>query len=130
VRLHGLEPHRDLPPVPADQVQLQQVVLNLIMNGFDAMSATPDRRLVITSREDANGTVFVSVSDSGSGISEPDLPRIFEPFYTTKPQGLGMGLSISRSVIEAQGGQLRAENNTGAGVTLTFSLPAAPEYTG
>jgi len=121
---------RDLPPVLADQVQLQQVVLNLIMNGFDAMSATRDRHLVITSRGDANGTVFVSVSDSGSGISEPDLPRIFEPFYTTKPQGLGMGLSISRSLIEAQGGQLRAENNTGAGVTLTFSLPAAPEHTG
>ena len=122
-----LELAAGLPVVLADRIQLQQVVLNLIMNGLDAMRTSDDRRLAIATRVSADGVVRVSVSDRGSGIAECELPLVFEPFYTTKPQGLGMGLSIARSLVEAHGGRLWATNNSNGGATFTFTLPLSKE---
>jgi PAS domain S-box-containing protein len=119
-----LEP--SLPPVMGDRVQLQQVLLNLMLNGLDAVRdlAPEDRKLdVRTQMKDAR-TVEVAVRDSGTGIPKDAFARIFQPFYTTKPDGLGMGLSISRSIIEAHGGQISAANSPEGGATFCFTLPA------
>jgi signal transduction histidine kinase len=115
----------DLPRVRADRVQLQQVILNLMMNGLDAMRGVEDRRLGIATRLDEDGNLQVTISDRGIGIPERDLKRIFDAFYTTKPHGLGMGLSIARSLIEAHGGRLWASNNAERGATFAFTLPPA-----
>jgi C4-dicarboxylate-specific signal transduction histidine kinase len=115
-----------LPLVLGDRVQLQQVVLNLARNGIEAMSSVQDRTLQLrirSARHDPN-QVVVAVADSGAGIDPQVIGRIFEPFYTTKPQGIGMGLAISRSIIEAHGGRLRAEPNTPHGATFQCTLPA------
>ena len=114
-----------LPQVPTDRVQLQQVLLNLIRNGFDAMEETPaiERNLTIESALSESDSVIVSVSDHGEGCDAQNLQRIFQPFYTTKKQGLGMGLSISRSIIEAHGGRLTAQPNLTRGLTFRFTLP-------
>jgi signal transduction histidine kinase len=122
-----LELAAGLPVVLADRVQLQQVVLNLIMNGLDAMRTSDDRRLAIATHVGADGVVRVSVSDRGTGIAEGELPLVFDPFHTTKPQGLGMGLSIARSLVEAHGGRLWAKNNSNGGATFTFTLPLSKE---
>jgi PAS domain S-box-containing protein len=119
----------DLPPVPGDRVQLQQVLLNLMLNGFEAMAerATDDRQMVVrTQRVDAK-TVQVAVQDCGSGLDEDVLARIFEPFYSTKSEGMGMGLSICRSILEIHGGRLWAANNLDRGATFYFSLPVCEE---
>jgi len=115
----------DLPPVSGDRVQLQQVILNLILNGADAMTHTDPgfRNLLIRTELPDEKTVKVTVRDFGTGLDEEDLSRIFEPFYTTKPGGMGMGLPISRSIIEAHGGVLGAANNPGRGATFHFHLP-------
>jgi PAS domain S-box-containing protein len=115
----------DLPSVLADRVQLQQVLLNLIMNGIEAMAAVSDRpRLLgLQSRIDESGDVLVAVSDSGTGIGL-ELDRVFTPFFTTKANGMGMGLSISRSLIEGHGGRLRAAPNSPHGAVFSFTLPA------
>jgi PAS domain S-box-containing protein len=121
-----LELAPSLPPVRGDKTQLQQVLLNLILNGLEAMEArgADERTLVIrTVCEDA-ATVRVGVQDSGPGIPEEGLTRIFEPFYTTKATGMGMGLSLTRSIIDAHGGTIWAENNPKRGATFWFSLPA------
>jgi C4-dicarboxylate-specific signal transduction histidine kinase len=112
-----------LPPVLGDRVHLQQVLLNLILNGMDAMSATPaaERELVVGVSLKTPGRLEVSVADRGTGL--PDTSQLFEPFYTTKPNGMGMGLAISRTIIEAHGGKIRAENNVHRGATFTVSLP-------
>jgi predicted ATPase/signal transduction histidine kinase len=114
----------DLPIIQGDRVQLQQVMLNLVMNAVEAMSQISDgsRELLISTRAEAN-SVLVAVCDSGPGLSEADLERIFEAFYTTKPSGLGMGLSICRSIVEAHGGRLWASANTPSGATFQFTLP-------
>ncbi len=116
-----------LPPVRGDRVQLQQVILNLVMNACEAMASRTDtelpRELVVTSRKSPEGGVLVAVRDSGIGINPEDMDRIFEAFFTTKPMGMGMGLSLSRSIIEAHGGRIWAERNEGSGVTVRFSLP-------
>jgi PAS domain S-box-containing protein len=120
-----LEPR--LPPVAGDRVQLQQVVLNLIMNALDAVreiNIGPRRILISTEWLDASH-IRVSVLDSGSGIAGDNIERIFDPFYTTKSQGLGMGLSICRSIVDAHGGKLWAAPNSPRGATLCFALPVA-----
>ena len=119
---------KDLPSVSGDRVQLQQVLLNLVMNGLDAMSQVEEakRVLVISGyREAQDGVIraLISVRDSGTGFKSEDMDRLFEAFYTTKPKGMGMGLAISRSIIEAHGGRLWAEPNTGIGAAFLFSLP-------
>jgi len=119
----------DLPAVLGRRIEIQQVVLNLVMNGIEAMAAATDRRrdLVVSSacqKFDGDLIVLVAVTDSGIGLGEGDPDRLFDAFYTTKPDGLGMGLSISRSVIEAHGGRLWATPDVGGGATFQFTLPA------
>jgi signal transduction histidine kinase len=116
-----------LPSVSGDRVQLQQVILNLVMNAADAMDAVTDRehRLQVMSRLDHDGWVRVDVADSGPGIALDDIERVFAPFYTTKTKGMGMGLSISRSLIEAHGGKLRAHLAVPFGMIFSFALPPA-----
>lgn len=110
-----------LPRVMGDRVQLQQVLMNLMLNGIEAMKDTGGE-LTVTSKSNEDGQLIVSISDSGIGLPEnPD--RIFEAFFTTKSQGTGMGLSISRTIVESHGGRLWASTNTGRGATFHFSLP-------
>jgi signal transduction histidine kinase len=121
----------DLPPILGDCIQLQQVVINLVVNAIEAMASISDdgRTLdVRTARHDSDGrpAVLVAVRDAGVGAPAEQLPRLFDAFYTTKPSGLGMGLTISRSIIAAHGGRLWATRNPGAGLTFQFSLPATP----
>lgn len=124
VRL-SLDPAADA--VYADRVQVQQVLLNLIRNGIDAMQENGARRkaLTITSAVTDQGWSQVSVADTGPGIAPEVLERLFQPFMTTKPQGMGVGLSISRSIIEAHGGRIWAEANPGGGALFRFTLPPA-----
>ena len=116
-----------LPPVTGDRVQLQQVVLNLIVNGLDAMDdvAADRRTLILETSIGEAGTVQIAVRDSGVGLDSEHADRIFEPFYTTKPQGMGMGLAINRSIVEAHGGRLWATPNADHGATFAFTLPVA-----
>jgi two-component system sensor kinase FixL len=126
--LHGVrilfELSTELPPVRGDRVQLQQVVLNLLLNAFDAMKdcCGAERCADVRAERDGAGMVRVAVSDCGVGLSGK-LDKIFKPFYTTKREGLGMGLSISRSIIDAHGGCLWAENNPDGGATFYFTVP-------
>jgi len=119
----------DVFPVVGDRVQLQQVVLNLVMNGIEAMSSVEEksRELAITTRNTDSNQVQVTVQDSGIGLDPDTMPKIFEPFYTTKTHGMGMGLSISRSILQAHGGQLWAAANEGPGTSFHFTLPRYDE---
>jgi len=114
----------DLPPVMGDRVQLQQVVVNLILNAIEAMATVEDpaRDLVITTRRGEGDEIRVAVRDSGIGLDPLNVERIFDAFHTTKPGGLGIGLSISRSIVESHGGRLWAESNDGPGATFQFTL--------
>ena len=118
----------DLPPVVGDRVQLQQVVLNLILNAAEAMSGVEDRprELVVATMQDAVDQVRVAVRDSGVGLDPEAKERIFEAFYTSKREGMGMGLSIARSIVERHGGRLWAVPNDGPGATFVFTLPHGP----
>jgi signal transduction histidine kinase len=115
-----------LPAALGDRVQLQQVILNLVMNGVEAMASVDDRprELVIRSEAHAGDRVLVAVQDTGVGIDPRHLDRLFDAFFTTKPDGMGMGLSISRSIIEGHGGRLWATPNPTYGATFRFELPA------
>jgi C4-dicarboxylate-specific signal transduction histidine kinase len=116
----------DLPPVTGDRIQLQQVLLNLVINAADAMRAVTAQSRVLeirTARYD--GHISVLVHDSGPGLSEASVRRIFTPFFTTKPDGMGVGLSISRSIVEAHGGQLNLKSNSDDGATFELELPVA-----
>jgi two-component system, LuxR family, sensor kinase FixL len=121
----SLHVDRGLPLIRGDRVQLQQVLLNLLLNSFDAMTdtATSKREILVRVERDGPRYLRVSVQDRGVGLSRENLNRVFEPFYTTKCNGLGMGLSISRSIIEAHGGQIWARNNPDCGATFFFKLP-------
>ena len=116
-----------LDPVEGDRVQLQQVILNLILNAVEGMSTVEagPRELSIVTEQTQTGGILVSVQDSGPGIDPDHLDRVFQAFYTTKPSGVGMGLSISRSIIDAHGGRLWADTNASRGAVLRFSLPGA-----
>ena len=122
-----LELTAGLPSVRGDRVQLQQVALNLVLNGMDAMreSGTRDRVLVLRTARAGVQTVRVEVRDSGTGISEGDMGKIFKTFYTTKPDGMGLGLAITRSIIDVHGGRLEARNNPDGGATFSFTLPTS-----
>jgi two-component system, LuxR family, sensor kinase FixL len=115
----------NLPQVDGDPVQLQQVLLNLVINAFDAMTETPvaDRRVAIATKLNQDGTVLISVRDYGLGLSEQIRDRLFDPFFSTKTEGLGMGLAIVRSIIESHGGTITAENAEGGGARFDFVLP-------
>jgi signal transduction histidine kinase len=117
-----------LPRIKADRVQLQQVILNLIINGMDAMAETTGRPkdLLISSRQDGTA-VAVRVEDSGAGLATETAEKIFEPFFTTKPHGTGMGLSISRSIVESHAGRLWAEARPSGGAIFQFTLPIQPQ---
>jgi C4-dicarboxylate-specific signal transduction histidine kinase len=114
-----------LPTVLGDRVQLQQVIINLMMNAIEAMQPVTDRarELMIQSRQEATQNVLVSVTDCGVGISAENEDRLFNAFFTTKSGGMGMGLSVCRSIMEAHGGRLSASGNEGPGATFQFVLP-------
>jgi C4-dicarboxylate-specific signal transduction histidine kinase len=132
-RKHGIAVHLhladNLPEVRVDPVQLQQVLLNLIRNALEAMEESPRNlaRVDVHTALDDNGHVGIRVVDAGPGLSEDALRRVFDPFFTTKATGMGMGLSISHSIIAAHGGQLAVRNNeNGIGATFTVTLMARP----
>jgi signal transduction histidine kinase len=118
----------DLPEIMADRVQLQQVLMNLMLNGIEAMKETGGVLTIKTGRGEG-GQVLISVSDTGAGLPAGKADEIFNAFFTTKPQGSGMGLAISRSIVEAHGGHLWATSHDGRGATFHFTLPAAPTKT-
>jgi signal transduction histidine kinase len=117
-----------LPPVAADRVQISQVLLNLVINGMDAMAScpAPGRHLLIDARSSDEQTILVTVADSGPEVRPEMMNRMFDPFFTTKPDGMGMGLPVSRSIVEAHGGRLWAEPNVGGnGLSMRFTLARA-----
>jgi PAS domain S-box-containing protein len=120
----------NLPPVMGDRVQLQQVVLNLLRNASDAMGTIQDRprELLIRTERDEEDRVRLSVKDAGIGLTPETADKLFEAFYTTKTDGMGIGLSVSRSIIERHQGRLWAEQNAGPGATFSFSVPCCPQH--
>jgi two-component system sensor kinase FixL len=120
----------ELPLVLVDRIQIQQVIINLMMNGMEAMASVTDRprELTIRSQRDEADQVLVAVQDSGVGIEAEHMDRLFNAFFSTKPAGMGMGLSICRSIIDAHGGKLFASHNAGTGATFHFMLPAYREH--
>ncbi len=119
----------DLPPIFGDAVQLQQVILNLLVNGIEAIRAANPRRrtLTVKSERPPADRIQISVIDSGRGVEPGSASQLFEAFYTTKTDGLGMGLAISRSIIEAHGGAIWADANGESGATFQFAIPIADE---
>lgn len=118
----------ELPPVQGDRAQLQQVVLNLVLNGLEATRASKRLAQALIIRTSVDGKeVVVAVEDSGTGIDMHELDRLFQPLYTTKAEGLGMGLAIARTIVGAHGGELRASNNAAGGATFEFTLPVDPQ---
>jgi signal transduction histidine kinase len=127
---HGVSLRTDLaaglPLIEGYRVQLQQVVLNLILNAVEAMSLLDEtaRELRISTSANTSGEILIAVRDSGPGLEPTMINRLFEPFYTTKPNGIGMGLAICNSIIEAHGGRLSASANESRGAVFQFTLPA------
>jgi signal transduction histidine kinase len=117
--------NRELPQTLGDRVQLQQVIFNLLLNGLEAMDTIVDRprRLLIRSSLENPNSILIEVQDHGIGLTDSD--KVFESFYTTKEKGMGMGLSICRSVVEAHGGRLGIKPSQGLGTTFFFTLPIA-----
>jgi signal transduction histidine kinase len=115
-----------LPRLFASRVQLQQILMNLMLNAIEAMKDTGGE-MTIKAKIDSNGMVVTSVSDTGVGLAAENIERIFDPFHTTKPQGTGMGLTITRSIVESYGGRVWANPNQGPGVTFHFTLPGETE---
>jgi len=119
--------HSDMV-VSGDRIQLQQVILNLILNSFEAMADVGSKRLSIRTAQENEEAITVSVEDNGTGIDEKSMDRLFKPFFTTKREGMGMGLAINKAIVEAHGGSLRAGNNPGQGARLYFTLPVGKEH--
>jgi signal transduction histidine kinase len=119
-----------LPAVLGDRVQLQQVIINLLVNGVEAMASVDGRprELAVRSQRHGPEQVLIAVRDTGVGIDPQSVRGIFEAFYSTKPSGMGMGLSICRSIVESHGGTIWASPNEGPGATFQFALPARPEH--
>jgi signal transduction histidine kinase len=117
-----LELAENLPAVLGDRVQLEQVLMNLMLNAIEAMR-DGNRDLTVTSESTDDGHLLISVSDTGVGVPADKVDQIFDTFFTTKPQGTGMGLAISRSIVESHGGRLWVTSNTGHGSTFRFTLP-------
>jgi signal transduction histidine kinase len=115
----------DLPSIAGDSVQLQQVVLNLVLNGIQAMDGQEEhsKELILVSRREGPHDIVISVRDSGEGIAAHQLDQLFQPFFTTKPGGIGMGLAICRSIVEAHGARIWATSNVNHGADFQFSLP-------
>ena len=115
----------DLSSVPGDRIQLQQVLLNLLFNAIEAMSTVDrgSRELLVRSQKYGLNSVLIAVQDSGTGIARESVDRVFDAFHTTKPNGMGMGLAICRSIIDAHGGRLWVTNNALRGATFQFTLP-------
>ena len=112
----------DVPAIPGDRVQLQQVLVNLLLNAIQAMRSTHDgQRQIVVMLTNEGSSARIEVRDRGTGIQDPS--NIFSPFFTTKADGMGMGLSISRSIVEAHGGRIEARNNEDGGATFSLSLP-------
>ena len=119
----------DALPILGDHIQLQQVILNLVMNGIEAMKDTPEEKRIISIRTSrADNFAELSVSDRGSGIPEEKLKEIFEPFFTSKAEGMGMGLSIARTIVEAHNGQITARNRDHGGATFRIRLPLGEKW--
>jgi signal transduction histidine kinase len=118
-----------LPVVLADSIQIQQVLLNLVRNAIEAiaMSGAGERRVRLATRASGDELIEIAVSDTGPGLAAADLEKVFEPFYTTKPEGIGIGLALSRSIVDAHGGRLWATADSGPGVTFRLTLPIAHE---
>ena len=118
----------DLPTITGDRIQLQQVILNLLRNASDAMADVHDRRreLLIRTQRDDGDRVRMSVRDTGVGVDPHNMNKLLDAFYTTKHDGMGIGLSISRSIVERHCGRLWAEPNDGPGATFSFSIPSPP----
>jgi signal transduction histidine kinase len=114
----------------ADRIQLQQVILNVTMNGFESMSGVTDRprQLLIRSQIEESSHVTVSIQDSGIGVDADVMARLFEPFFTTRSEGIGMGLAISLSIIESHGGRLWAESTVNQGSVFRFTLPRGDNF--
>ncbi len=131
-REHGVSIRTDLkdnlPMIVADRVQLQQVLMNLMLNGIEAI-ADPDGVVKVKSQLDEDGQIEISVIDTGPGLPTGEAGQMFDAFFTTKPQGSGMGLAISKSIVESHGGRIWADSKVGRGATFHFTLPAAPSKT-
>jgi len=126
----GLQLADRLPPALIDRVQIQQVVLNLVRNAIEALESAPVRELTIGTSAGPKGWVQVSVRDSGPGLAEEVRAKLFEPFVTTKASGMGLGLSICRSIIDSHGGELRVEADSRTGTAFVFTVPTAEEISG
>ena len=125
----SLELSQDLPPVLIDSIQIQQVVLNLVRNSMDALSASETRTIVVATAQ-RDGVIEVEVSDTGPGLAPDIEPRLFEPFVSSKRDGIGIGLSICRTIVEGHGGEITAESHEGGGTTFRFSVPVHSEENG
>ena len=120
----NLDPENDL--ILADRVQIQQVLVNLFRNALDAMTQSTHRELIASNAKAADDMIEVAVSDTGHGFGDDAHANLFRPFFTTKETGMGVGLSISRTIVETHGGRMWAETNKSGGATFRFTLPAAP----
>ncbi|MBT3628896.1 MAG: GHKL domain-containing protein, partial [Rhodospirillaceae bacterium] len=115
------------PPVPIDRVQIQQVIANLMRNATESMKESPRRVLSISSRQKSERELVVAISDTGPGMSADALDKLFEPFHSSKPGGMGIGLTISKKIIESHGGRLWVAPNSDGGAIFHFSLPLEEE---
>jgi len=122
---------RNLPPVLADRTQLEQVLLNLVVNAMDAMESVAEtaRQIIVSTAAPGNGNVEVTVSDCGTGIAPDKLPLLFDSFFTTRKEGMGLGLSIAKSIVVAHHGRIWAENNRSSGASFHFTLPISNDDT-